>query len=231
MRDRTSGMDTAPRIPHPASRIPYRASRRREAGFTFLVMLVAVIVIGVGLAATGEVWSHSRQREKELELLFIGNQFRQAIELYYQRTRDQRTCPVKCYPEKLEDLLQDKRDPGVQRYLRKLYADPMTGKAQWGLVKAPGGGIMGVHSLSNAEPIKRAGFRSRDQSLTGATTYYEWRFIYEPSQGKPPVVVSPIPQAGSGLQSPLQPLAPPQPFGPAPQQLTPAPRTPLARPR
>lgn len=210
---------------------PSLVTRTREAGFTYLVMLVAVIVIGVGLAATGEVWSHSRQREKELELLFVGNQFRQAIGLYYQRTRDQRTCPVKCYPAKLEDLLQDKRDPGVQRYLRKLYVDPMTGKPEWGLVKAPGGGIMGVYSLSSAAPIKREGFKARDQTLTGATTYYEWRFAYEPPQASPPVVVSPLAPSGSGLQPAPQPLAPPQAFAPGHQQPIPASQTPIVRSR
>jgi type II secretory pathway pseudopilin PulG len=140
-------------------------------------MLIAVAVIGVGLAATSEIWSQSRQREREQELLFVGDQFRQAIALYYQRTPG----AAKQYPAKLEDLLQDKRYLNTQRYLRKPYADPMTGKTEWGLVTAPGGGIMGVYSLSNASPIKRGGFRQRDRTFEGATTYHEWRFFYEPA--------------------------------------------------
>lgn len=31
---------------------------------------------------------------------------------------------------------------------RGIYADPFSGKAQWGLVAAPQGGIAGVYSLS-----------------------------------------------------------------------------------
>jgi type II secretory pathway pseudopilin PulG len=142
------------------------------------MMLVAVAVIGVGLAAAGEVWSFARHREKERELLFVGDQYRRAIRLYYERTPG----GGRQYPTKLEDLLRDARYPGVERYLRKLYPDPMTGKSEWGLVKAPDGAIMGVYSLSMAAPAKQSGFRYRDTTFEGATTYQEWRFIYEPPQ-------------------------------------------------
>lgn len=154
-------------------------SPRSQRGLTYLAMLVAVAVIGVGLAATGIVWSQSRQREREQELLFIGNQFRQAIALYYQRTPG----AVKRYPAKLEDLLEDKRYPNPQRYLRKIYVDPMTGRPEWGHVEAPDGGVMGVYSLSKAAPIKSGGFAARDQAFEGAATYSEWRFFYAPPTG------------------------------------------------
>ncbi|MGB3934164.1 MAG: type II secretion system protein, partial [Burkholderiales bacterium] len=114
-------------------------SSGRQRGFTYLAALFFVAVAGLGLAVTGELWSHARQREKETELAWVGQQFRQAIGLYYQRSPG----AVKRYPERLEDLLEDKRYLTVQRYLRRVYADPITGKADWGLVPAPGGGIMG----------------------------------------------------------------------------------------
>lgn len=151
------------------------SSGRRQRGFTYLAVLLAVAVIGIGLAATGKIWSQARQREQEQELLFVGNQFRQAIALYYQRTPG--AAPR--YPAELEDLLQDKRYPGTQRYLRKLYADPMTGKPEWGLVTAPGGGIMGVYSLSGMTPIKTSGFWERDRTFEGANHYSDWKFFYE----------------------------------------------------
>src|SRR6266705_6102304 len=105
-----------------------------QRGFTYLVAMFAVAIAGLLLAVTSEVWSQSRQREKEKELLYIGDQFREAIALYYQRTPG----TVKRYPEKLEDLLEDKRYLSMQRYLRKIYADPVAGKLQWGIVAAPG---------------------------------------------------------------------------------------------
>ena len=145
-------------------------------GFTYLVMLLAVALIGIGLVATSEVWSQSRQREKERELLFIGNQFRQAIALYYQRTPGM----VKRFPETLQDLLEDKRYLVTQRHLRKIFADPVTGKPDWGIVPAPGGGIIGIYSRSNDKPIKAADFPAEDQSFEGAQRYSQWRFIYQP---------------------------------------------------
>ena len=149
---------------------------RHEQGYTYLAMLVAVAVMSAGLAATGDVWSHAAKREKEAELLFIGQQFRQAIAFYYEQSPG----AAKQYPAKLEDLLEDKRFPTSRRHLRRLYADPMTGQPDWGIIEAPGGGIMGVHSRSGAEPVKKAEFGLRDRSFHQATNYYEWRFFYEP---------------------------------------------------
>jgi len=159
-----------------ASGNPGTLSGQSQAGFTYLVAMFAVAVVGLLLAVTGEVWSQSRQREKEKELIFVGGQFRDAIALYYQRTPG----AVKRYPETLQDLLEDRRYLSVQRYLRKIYADPVTGKREWGTVAAPGGGIMGVHSLSDQRPTKSSNFRTVDLILTGAQRYTEWKFTYEP---------------------------------------------------
>src|SRR5262245_13328818 len=117
-----------------------------------------------------EVWSLTRQREKERELLFIGHQFREAIERYYQRSPG----IVKRYPEKLEQLIEDKRYLSVQRYLRRIYVDPMTGKAAWGLVPAPGGGVMGVYSLSETAPIKLDEFDAADAAFAQTRKYSDW---------------------------------------------------------
>jgi len=155
---------------------------RRQEGFTFVAVLIALAVIGAALAATGEVWSQARQREQEKELLFVGNQFRQAIALYYERTPG----TAKQYPMTLEDLLRDARYPSMQRYLRKLYADPLSGKPEWGIIKGPDGGIMGVYSLSSREPIKTAGFTGPNNVLEGAVHYSDWRFQYEPTVVAPP---------------------------------------------
>ena len=151
-------------------------ARRTARGYTYVAALLAVALIGVVLAGAGIVWRHAAQRDKEQELLFIGNQFRRAIMSYYERTPGS----VKRYPMKLEDLLQDPRYPGTERHLRKIHADPMTGKPAWGLIAAPDGGIMGVHSLSDARTIKTASFLARDRSFEGTSRYSEWRFFYQP---------------------------------------------------
>jgi len=150
---------------------------RRQRGFTLAAALIAVAVLGAGMAAYGEIASHAAQREKERELLFVGNQFRQAIGAYYERTPG----AVKKFPQKLEELLKDARYPMPQRHLRRIYADPMTGKPEWGTIEAPGGGIMGVYSLSQLRPVKSGGFAPRDASLAGAARYADWQFSYVPA--------------------------------------------------
>lgn len=153
-------------------------SSKYQSGFSYIVILFVIAISSVLLAKTGIDWSQAAQREKERELLFIGNQYRQAIALYYERTPG----AVKRYPAKLEDLISDSRFPSRQHYLRKHFLDPMTNQAHWGIISAPEGGIMGIYSLSEAPPIKSHNFGYVDQSMKGAKKYSEWRFEYIPSQ-------------------------------------------------
>ncbi len=148
----------------------------KQSGFTYLTILFVIAIMGVLAAEVGIRWSQESQREKERQLLFVGNQFRHAIALYYERTPGS----VKRYPNKLEDLLTDERYGTTQHYLRRIYTDPLTNSAQWGLVMAPEGGIMGVHSSSDAMPIKSANFRLADQDFAGKSKYSDWTFSYRP---------------------------------------------------
>ena len=177
---------------------------RRNAGFTYLSVLFIVAIMGGGLALVGEVWHTAAVREKEAELLYVGTQYRKAIERYY-------LSGPGIYPRNLSDLLKDPRKPDTVRYLRRLYPDPITGKDEWGVLKAPDGGIMGVYSQSNAAPIKQEGFRPRDQTFKGAPTYLEWRFLYEPS-----------------MATAAKPLPAPSPQAPAPQPAPPMLQNPVA---
>jgi hypothetical protein len=105
---------------------------------------------------------------------------------------------VKRFPRSLEDLLKDKRHVSVKRYLRRIYRDPLTGASEWGLIAAPDGGIMGVHSLSEAAPLKTGGFLKRDIGLAGASRYSDWRFVFDSSievSASPAVDVSASPPA------------------------------------
>jgi type II secretory pathway pseudopilin PulG len=182
---------------------------RRAAGFTYMTILFIVAIMGVGLALVGEVWHTAATREKEAELLFVGNQYRRAIERYY-------LSGPKQYPRALEDLLRDQRKPGIERHLRRLYHDPLTGKAEWGLVKGPDGGVMGVHSLATGKPLKTTGFRVRDRELEGAATYADWKFLYSPAAQQAPLQKpgAPLPQnppqqpGAAPTQAPLPPMQP-----------------------
>jgi type II secretory pathway pseudopilin PulG len=154
--------------------------RRSAQGFTYLTVMFVIAILLGGLALVGEVWETSTRREKEAELLFIGNQYRRAIGLYYDATPG----GVKRYPRELVDLVKDPRQPGTQRHIRKLFPDPVTGK-EWTIIKGPDGGVQGVHSASEEAPLKIAGFRVRDASFEGASKYADWKFIHAPAVTKP----------------------------------------------
>ena len=149
-----------------------RVSRRHFAGFTYVAVLLLVAVMGIGLTVVSQVWQTMQRIDKEDELLFVGDQMRRALALYAANASGGQR-----YPQGLEDLLKDPRYPDVRRYLRRIYPDPITGRADWGLVKGPGDAIMGVYSLSEDEPLKKTEFRFRDRDFEGKTKYTEWVFI------------------------------------------------------
>lgn len=136
-----------------------------------MALLAIVAIMGILLAATGEVWRTTSQRDKEAELLFVGQQIRKAILSY----RDNSPVGVREYPRTLADLLEDKRFPYPVRHLRKLYRDPMTPSGQWGYLMM-GDRIIGVHSLSEATPLRQANFPPGLEMFAGSATYRQWVF-------------------------------------------------------
>jgi len=158
--------------------------------------------MGATLALTGVVWHAAQKREKERQLLFVGNQYRQAIAAYYNRSPGS----VKQYPNTLSELLKDPRQLVPTRYLRQIYPDPVTGKAEWGLVKTREDRIMGVFSLSEDETVKQSNFREADKEFEGKMRYAEWRFTYIPSQVSPQSVPS---SAAAATPPPLLATKPP----------------------
>ncbi len=175
------------------------AAYRSCSGFTYIGLLIAVAIIGVWLAAVATVWHQELQRENERQLLFVGNQFRQAIGSYYENTPGQ----VQQFPKKLEDLLEDKRTPFIRRHLRKIFYDPFTGTTDWGLVKGADQSIIGVYSKSDVEPIKQSNFSKLFAMFEGKKHYSDWQFIYAP--GSATIV------AQSGSATPAPTAAPPIP--------------------
>ena len=144
-------------------------------GFTFIGLLIAIAVLGIALAGTGVVWHLEARRDKEQELLFAGEQIRAAIDRY----RDASPGAEKQYPERLEDLLQDRRFPMPVRHLRRLYRDPMSAEGAWGLIREQGR-IIGVVSEAEGRPLKVAGFSPTQKEFEGAGSYAGWRFVARP---------------------------------------------------
>jgi len=154
-----------------------RVTVKRQQGFTLLALLFLVAGLGVAMAALGTVWHTAAQREKERELLFIGNQYRQAIESFWKMPIPVGT--VRRLPKNFDELLSDPRFPNTVRHLRRIYRDPMTVAAEWGLVKDPDGGISGVYSIAEGKPFKVAGFPLVYAHFEAAKSYRDWVFLID----------------------------------------------------
>ena len=142
------------------------AARRSPQGIVYPMLLGAILIIGIATAGVAEVWTTQIKREKEAELLFRLGEFRRAITRY--RADHNRL------PKELKDLLDDRTQLQTKRYLRRIYVDPMTGKADWSLklvVDRAGvvAGIEDVHSTSTAKPL-----RSLPGKKAEGSTYKDW---------------------------------------------------------
>ena len=181
-----------------------RRAPRAAAGYTYIGLLIAVVIIGVALAAAGTAWSTHARREREAQLLFVGEQYMRAIQSYYDATPG----GAKQFPRGLEDLLEDRRLPVVRRHLRRLYADPMRGDAGWALIRTgPNGTVVGVYSRSEHTPLKRANFPAGLDAFSNAERYSDWKFVFAPGAGGPQDGSPSRPTAGPATTSPLFPSA------------------------
>ena len=144
-------------------------------GFTYVVVLMMVLIVGIMLGAAGQVWTTVMKREREAELLFRGGQIRDAIAQWYTPSKQGGPPP---HPiADLKDLLQNPYSLQKIRYLRRLYQDPITGE-DWVIIKDPAKGIIGVASSSEETPLKQGGFSEPFTAFEGKTKYRDWEFVY-----------------------------------------------------
>ena len=99
--------------------------RRRldEQGFMLVGLIVAIFLILLVLGVAAPKVARDLRREREVEAVHRGNQYVRAIQLYHKKSGT--------YPVSMEQLEKTNNI----RYLRQRYADPMTGKADWRLIK------------------------------------------------------------------------------------------------
>lgn len=88
--------------------------RKDEQGYAMAVLLVAMAILMVFLGMAIPVWNQQAKREREEELLFRLRQYAHAVVLYQRRIPGGQ-------PPSVDALVE-------QRFLRKKYLDPMTGK-------------------------------------------------------------------------------------------------------
>jgi type II secretory pathway pseudopilin PulG len=87
-----------------------------ERGYAMAALLVALSVMAILLSVALPVWRTAAQREREAELIFRGEQYAHAIELYSRRNGG--------YPSSLDVLEKG-------RFIRKLYKDPVAGNGDF----------------------------------------------------------------------------------------------------
>ncbi|MFP5410786.1 MAG: type II secretion system protein [Gammaproteobacteria bacterium] len=183
-----------------------------ERGFSLIGLLFVVAGLGVGMAALGTMWHTAAQREKERDLLFVGDQYARAIESFWNIP-----LPVgtpRRLPKTVAELLTDPRFPDTVRHLRRAWPDPMTG-GEWVLLKGGDGGITGVASASEATPFKRANFPLRYAGFESAQRYRDWEFGFDAEKAAaaaaPPAPGAPATQPGAAAPTPAAPVAPATP--------------------
>src|ERR1700733_9377715 len=94
-----------------------------EQGSMLLGLVVAIFLILLVLGIAAPKVAQELRREREVEAMHRGNQYVRAIQLYYRKMGH--------YPGSLEQLEKTNNI----RFLRQRYVDPMTGKADWRLIK------------------------------------------------------------------------------------------------
>lgn len=194
---------------------------QRQAGFTYLGLIIFVFIVGMVGAATLKIGSLLQRAHAEQELLEIGYQFSTALRTYAEATpRGQPPQPMT-----LQELLRDTRFPNPRRHLRKIFVDPVSGKAEWGLVRAGDGGrILGVYSLSQAAPLKLANFDKRFPGFENREHIADWKFMAELQGAAAPRAPGSRPPG----MPPMPGTAPQPPPASAPQ--APPPRAPASMP-
>ncbi|MCX6560313.1 MAG: type II secretion system protein [Candidatus Aminicenantes bacterium] len=93
---------------------------KRQAGYTFIILMAMITVLAIGLLAAVPVWKTQIQREAEEELIFRGRQYVEAVRIYQIKN------PGK-FPASIDDLIK-------ARCLRKPFPDPMTRDGKWDLI-------------------------------------------------------------------------------------------------
>jgi type II secretory pathway pseudopilin PulG len=149
-----------------------QATKEGERGFAMAALLVAIAVMAIVMSALLPVWRTLSIREKEEELVWRGQQYDRAIQLY----RRKNAAPG---VPNIDALIQG-------RFLRKKYRDPITNDdfdligVNAGAPTAPGAQqpkigfgqlIGGVRSKSKAHSMRE---------LDGRSVYNEWQFTYMP---------------------------------------------------
>jgi type II secretory pathway pseudopilin PulG len=116
-----------------------------ERGYAMAALLVSIAVLMVLMSVAMPVWRTQSKREKEAELIFRGEQYARAVNLYTRKMGPGN------FPPSIDVLVQ-------QHFLRKKYKDPMTEDGEFDIITAasaagqPGSGGRGPQPQPQPQP-------------------------------------------------------------------------------
>lgn len=148
----------------------------QQSGFTYLALLFALILFGLGLAQVGPLLADQAQRDRERELLLIGDEVVAAIRAYHLGT----PAAAKRLPSGWFGLLEDRRSVQVRRHLRRVPRDPLTNSTEWEIVRDSTGAMLGIRSKAAGKPFRTADLATGVIARGPAARYSDWSFVYEP---------------------------------------------------
>ena len=105
-------------------------SPRAEEGYILLIMMMVATLLLISLAAAVPSIYVEGQREKEKELIFRGEQYARAIELFHTQFNR--------YPTSVKELLHTNN----MSFLLQAYRDPMAKDGKWRFIHATANGII-----------------------------------------------------------------------------------------
>lgn len=147
--------------------------RRCQRGFTLLAVLAALTLLALASERVMQFAAQQAQREREAQLQRTGCAYAMAIAAYHAATPGH----ARQWPPTLDALTEDRRFVHTRRHLRERYADPVTRSPDWGLLRAPDGGIVGVYSRSDQAPLLTSAIALDGIALAAAARYADWKFV------------------------------------------------------
>ena len=142
-----------------------------DRGFAMAGLLVGIALLSLGLSIAMPTWKTLILREQEEELIWRGQQYDRAVQLYRRKNAAPGAPGV-------DQLVQG-------RFLRKKYKDPIT-NGDFELVGvSQAGNAPGVQQPQRGFGQLMGGVRSKSKAkslriLNGRTSYNEWQFTYVP---------------------------------------------------
>jgi len=158
-------------------------SGNSQAGFSYLLLLTWLTIMAIMLLKSQDHLATEVRQQQEEQLLFVGDQIRNAIKSYRGdsgntdgKPNDEIRNKDSCFPVNFEQLIFDKRNLKSRFHLRRLYLDPFTQKANWVKIFDSQGRWIGVHTSHKGQPLKKIGFSEDYKNFEKVKSYQDWAF-------------------------------------------------------